>query len=388
MKDNKPLYEKIYIWIGIVAGICAILGISAFGGLSLLDNSETHDIAINLESNETDDQSPIIQGGSNNITYNNYYANILSEPTTSIETKTSDIETEAQFTLGQTSQNNFNKEENNNVQEMYFDDEISSISEDELLINRNLDYINKSKMKYSNSDTIIIKNDKIWFFTYEKAGFIYSNLLETEDYYELIGKCVFPEKIIILDYLSDRIIYSFTLDESVAVSFYPENQNKFYCVLFHEDYDICVTPPIQVIGGEDDYFLWVGLEKKSSKYTPMVQIHLNIFDINNHDNKLNTELQFTNYSEYHVLLEMRNKHSEELIPALKLRLPDSGIISLENYSYFRLNTDYAVEVSLYQNPEDYFELARQTVDCIGVYSNVQEIFFHLDDSLDTGSKIE
>lgn len=196
MKDNKPLYEKIYIWIGIVAGICAILGISAFGGLSLLDNSDAHDVTINLESNETDDQSPIIQGDSNNITYNNYYSNVLSEPATSIETETSDIETEAQFIFGQTSQNNFNNEENNNTQEMYFDDEISIPSEDELLINQNLDYIHKSKMKYSNSDTIIIKNNKIWFFTYEKAGFIYSNLLETEDYYELIGKSVFPEKLL------------------------------------------------------------------------------------------------------------------------------------------------------------------------------------------------
>lgn len=191
-----------------------------------------------------------------------------------------------------------------------------------------------------------------------------------------------------MDYLSDRIIYSFTLDEGAVVSFYPENQNKFYCVLFHEDYNICVTPPIQVIGGEDDYFLWVGLEKKSSKYTPMAQIHLNIFGINNYDNELNTELQFINYSEYHVLLEMRNKYSEELIPALNLRLPDSGIISLENYSYFRLNTDYAVEISLYHDSDDYFELARQTVDCIGVYSNLQEIFFHLDNSLDIGSKTE
>ncbi len=38
--DDKPWYEKIGIWIGIISGIFVILGISIFGGKSLLNNKE------------------------------------------------------------------------------------------------------------------------------------------------------------------------------------------------------------------------------------------------------------------------------------------------------------------------------------------------------------
>lgn len=35
--DDKPWYEKIYIWIGIISGIFVILGINIFGDKSLSD---------------------------------------------------------------------------------------------------------------------------------------------------------------------------------------------------------------------------------------------------------------------------------------------------------------------------------------------------------------
>lgn len=71
--DNKPWYEKIYIWIGIVAGIFGILGISIFGGKSLLNNKEDSNSTIKFEDNEieTGDQSPIIVGNNNTINYGN-----------------------------------------------------------------------------------------------------------------------------------------------------------------------------------------------------------------------------------------------------------------------------------------------------------------------------
>ncbi len=72
--DNKPWYEKIYIWIGIVAGVFAILGISIFGGKSLLDNKDANDSAANFKNNEinTGNQSPVINGNNNTINYGNY----------------------------------------------------------------------------------------------------------------------------------------------------------------------------------------------------------------------------------------------------------------------------------------------------------------------------
>jgi len=52
MKDNKPLYEKVSIWITIIASICAILGISIFGDKSLFKNNNTDETSIDFENNE------------------------------------------------------------------------------------------------------------------------------------------------------------------------------------------------------------------------------------------------------------------------------------------------------------------------------------------------
>lgn len=69
MKDNKPRYEKIGIWIGIVAGICAILGISVFGDSPIFRNHEADDTSVNFENNEIGDQSTVIIGDGNTINY-------------------------------------------------------------------------------------------------------------------------------------------------------------------------------------------------------------------------------------------------------------------------------------------------------------------------------
>lgn len=71
MKDQKPWYEKIGIWITIVSGICAILGISLFGNKSVLKNNKDDNASINLENNEIkmEDQSAIVIGDNNTINY-------------------------------------------------------------------------------------------------------------------------------------------------------------------------------------------------------------------------------------------------------------------------------------------------------------------------------
>lgn len=60
--NNKPWYEKVGIWIGIIAGICTILGVSILGGKSLIKDrkkdlqttvevtKDEHDISNNEQS--------------------------------------------------------------------------------------------------------------------------------------------------------------------------------------------------------------------------------------------------------------------------------------------------------------------------------------------------
>lgn len=69
MKDNKSWYEKIGIWVGIVAGICAILGFSVLGGKSIFKGNKADDTSINFENNEIGDQSTVIIGDGNTIHY-------------------------------------------------------------------------------------------------------------------------------------------------------------------------------------------------------------------------------------------------------------------------------------------------------------------------------
>lgn len=71
MKDNKPLYEKVSIWITIIASICAILGISIFGDKCLFKNNNTDDTSIDFENNEIEmgDQSVVVIGDNNTFNY-------------------------------------------------------------------------------------------------------------------------------------------------------------------------------------------------------------------------------------------------------------------------------------------------------------------------------
>lgn len=71
MKYNKHWYKKVGIWIGIVAGVCAILGISIFGEKSLIKTNETDSATENYEDNKINigDQSTVVFGDNNTINY-------------------------------------------------------------------------------------------------------------------------------------------------------------------------------------------------------------------------------------------------------------------------------------------------------------------------------
>lgn len=83
MKDNKPWYEKISIWITIIASICTISGISVFGGQSLLEFSNNEKTYTNLK-NDTDDQQLIAFDNNNTLNYENTNSSNVSKKESSI----------------------------------------------------------------------------------------------------------------------------------------------------------------------------------------------------------------------------------------------------------------------------------------------------------------
>lgn len=68
MNNNKQWYEKINIWIGIIAGICTIIAFIYSLGYAVNTNSNTTTDFNNYEA-KAGDQSAIIFGDNNTINY-------------------------------------------------------------------------------------------------------------------------------------------------------------------------------------------------------------------------------------------------------------------------------------------------------------------------------
>ncbi len=66
MNNDKPWYEKIYIWIGIIGGIFAIFGVSIFDNIPLIKDTQTNNESITYESNEKE-ATNIDVGGNDNV---------------------------------------------------------------------------------------------------------------------------------------------------------------------------------------------------------------------------------------------------------------------------------------------------------------------------------
>ncbi len=242
MKDKKPLYEKISIYITIVVGICGILGISMFDNISLFKNTEANTVNINESDDKNDNNDNTVEDNNNSIQEETY-------PTDS---------------------------QKNNVPQC--DDEYSSLSEEEFLIQQNWDLIQQLKAEYLDEDTEIFENNCINLCFNEIGGYLYSNLMKSENYDILKGKGVVPTKVFIIDYFSDEIIYEFSPKQLSSIWYFPGNPNSFYCVAFHESYDIFVSPPIQVVGGDSFGRLDIYFNKKDYEFTPLFQLSAYIYD--------------------------------------------------------------------------------------------------------------
>ncbi|MBD5444628.1 MAG: hypothetical protein HDR29_03660 [Lachnospiraceae bacterium] len=348
MKDNKQWYEKLSIWIAIIAGICGILGISVFDNRSLFKNAEADSEIINYESDDKKDNNDnTIEDG-----------NSIQE-----ETFVSDSQKD-------------------NSQEVTDGDII--FSEEELFIERNFDLIQELKTKYLYEDTEIIKNDSVEFYIYESAGYIFQDLIKTEECNKLLlmGDGVPYTKVIILDYYSDEVIYTFSPENSHKISYSPGDQNIFYCVVFHNNYDIYVSSPIQVVGGKYQNIINIGLEGKHSEYTPLFQIRLYA-----QNNKSDATYSIVSDG-YGVQYHCENKYTNNPTVTTQIWTSNSGMLSIGQYSYFCLNTNYLMDISLFAPSDDISRFNHQTFDGSITDSNIVELYFSIDSEVDTGEQIK
>lgn len=113
--NNKPWYEKIYIWIGIIAGIFAILGLSVFDNKSLFKNSGINNEQIDHESDEKHGDDIDIEGNKNIIITGDVEGDVNINANAEAESNTNsnllEAETTPQFNFGQAMQYIFNNEE-------------------------------------------------------------------------------------------------------------------------------------------------------------------------------------------------------------------------------------------------------------------------------------
>lgn len=315
-KDNKPWYEKLNILIGIIVGIFSILGIRVFNDIFLI-NSE-----------------PNIQSSSD--------------------------------------------QEKTNHQEDILDDtsQINSFFLEKILINQNFDQIRKLKAKYTMLDCKIIHGNNLGLYFAEKACYVFRNVHDKMGY-ELIGDKVYPDKVIILDYSNDEILYVFT-PKNNTIEYIPENQKEFYGVIFNDNYEICVTPPFKVVGGDGEYRPDICLDRKGSKFSFPIQIYTYI-----HDLKSDKEYSIPS-TDYEIKIAYRSiKYGYEENALYSVNVLDSDMISFdEDFTYFSLNEDYEMYIYLYRKIGGEYEseyVAEQIFDGSITDSNFIEIVFDVED---------
>ena len=250
-----------------------------------------------------------------------------------------------------------------------------NLSEDEQLIERNSDLIQKLKSEYNNEDTKIIENDSVNIEFNEISGYVYKNLSKTDECDILAGIGITPVKVLILDYSKDDIIYSYSPKNNTVI-YYPDDQNKFYCVVFCDDYDIYVSYPIETIGGDGSNNIEINLDKKGSEYTSLFQLRLNM-------RSLKSEEQFSLVSEdYAVKYTCINLHSDGNSSSYLQVMSNNGMLSPSGFDYISLNTNYVMDISLYKSSDLNELLAQQRVNGIAENTNLIDIYFDLDNEND------
>ncbi len=250
------------------------------------------------------------------------------------------------------------------------DDEKAHLSLEELLIRQNLDLIQQLKDEYSEADTRVIKSESgsVVFYINERAGRVYHDLMNTEEYDILVGRRILSAKMVIMDYSSDEIICTLTSSDNIRYS--PGNQNKFYCVVFHDDYDIYVTCPIQVVSGEESGKFFMNLEKKDCQYTPLFQLRLYM-------TSPDEDKSYCIASSYKdAIFTCRSLRDSKTGSTYYGITTESGILSWGTQTYFSLSTDYIMDI--YLSPESNHEIKSTHCTFDGSVTNSNQIDLYFD----------
>lgn len=248
-----------------------------------------------------------------------------------------------------------------------------SDSKAELLVKQNLDLIRQLKDRYSDSDCVLVYNDYVELLFYEKAGCIYQDLAKEGKSYELAGRHMSVNKVVIVDYFSDEIICTYT-PESNSVKHSPNSQKEFYCVIFDYEHNIYVSHPISVVGGEWYCDVKIIIDKKGTEYTPLFQIYPYIQDAKSSDPYP------VDPSAYMIRFECLVSGVDFGI-VYDANIIDSGILSKsKKYTYFSLNTNYELYFHLNRIQDDNTEyLTKQVLDEFITNSNFIEVVFNIED---------
>lgn len=242
------------------------------------------------------------------------------------------------------------------------------LSPEELLVKQNWDEIQRLKARYSTADTETFSNesDILRIRICETAGYIFQDLMKTENCYVLRGMDIPNVRVVIMDYSTDQILCTLTSDGESGVFYSPGNEKEFYAAVFHDDYDIYVTHPFKVTHGNEGVYSSICLEKKGSQYTPLSRLQLHM---------LNADQLYTIVPpQYEVRFFMTK--SDPSFDHCYGNTTESGILTHYGGTYFSLNTDYTMELYLEQPSEpDWIESTHETFNGSDANSNLTHLYF-------------
>lgn len=249
---------------------------------------------------------------------------------------------------------------------------------DEDPIAQNLDAILQKKAEYADSDTLLIKNERVWVDINEKAGYICNDLQNTGEPTILAGRCLDSITVYFLDYETNNVIYTLSSSKNGTIEYYPGNTKKFFCVVITSEYELFVSQPIQALGGENLQALQIFLDKADSRYSPLFQVRLQACDSSQ------TTRDFYIPSTAVVSFQCVDRYSDHnSFPSSHYKggTTSSGIIQFGSKCYFSLNTRYVLDVSLkvvdVSSGEEML-LPYKTIDGSIKNTNLIDIFFQYD----------
>ncbi len=253
--------------------------------------------------------------------------------------------------------------------------EDAELSPEELLVREHWEEIRQGKEAYTKEDTEVFESESgsVTFWLYENAGYVYQDLMKSGGFDRMEGAAVPSAKIVILDYLSDQVVYALSSGQNADARYSPGNQNVFYAVIFHDDYDVYVTHPLQVVDGDRYCDVGICLEKKGSRYTSLCQLRLHARDDSGPDGRYYSIVP----SDYAGMFSFNKVYDRQTVGYYHRGSPsESGILTWRQGTYFSLNTGYTMDIYLWRGSgSDSEESSHETFDGSVTSSNQVDLYF-------------